>query len=286
MGSCATSRKSISIIGKTTLNIQFFITQKVKVLIRNNPFNNITFTDFNQQLISFINTLQNTSNVENDTIINFLKCFKLKELDEKMFIDIIKLSLNKLSLIIPKNNLFTVICYMLYFVLCRESNENKLERKKFLLNLFKNSNNQKASFSLSKISFLIMNILIFISFIFLYYCLGPAILEVHFNFNNENIKSIYIDKITCKSIKPNSFNKKIYSKIKEMNHNFDRIKFIETSLKYIFQPLKNYYDLNNSTSSLVEPKDNEIDEIIKRLDYFFVCENLLEVFLKMKIKEY
>ena len=188
MGSCATSRKSISIIGKTTLNIQFFITQKVKVLIRNNPFNNITFTDFNQQLISFINTIQNTSNIENDTIINFLKCFKLKELDEKMFIDIIKLSLNKLSLIIPKNNLFTVICYMLYFVLCRESNENKLERKKFLLNLFKNSNNKKAGFSLSKISFLIMNILIFISFIFLYYCLGPAILEIRFNFNNENIK--------------------------------------------------------------------------------------------------
>ena len=70
-----------------------------------------------------------------------------------------------------------------------------------------------------------------------------------------------------------------------MNHSFDRIKFIETSLKYIFQPFKNYYDLNNSTSSLVSPKDNEIDEIIKRLDYFFICDNLLEIFLKMKIKE-
>jgi hypothetical protein len=45
MGSCATSRKIIHIIEKKN-DIQIFVIRKIKDLIRNNPFMNISVDNF------------------------------------------------------------------------------------------------------------------------------------------------------------------------------------------------------------------------------------------------
>ena len=285
MGSCATSRKNIHIIEKKN-DIQIFIVRKIKDLIRNNPFMNVNVYNFQKTVISFIPSIQNEQNIENIDIKSFLKSFQLNDLQEKMFIDIIKLSLKKLLNIIEKKNLFDSICYILFYLLCKESEENKIERKKFLYYLLQTSKKDSKDYSSTKLSYLIMNILILLSFTLLYLFVGPAILEVNYGFNIQNIKSIYIDKVTCKDVNPKSFSQNIYMKLKEYNSEFNRKTFIIISLNYIFQPFKKYYDMNNSSLSLINAKTNEIDEIINRLDYFFNPNNLLDVLTKMKISEY
>jgi hypothetical protein len=285
MGSCATSRKNIHIIEKKN-DIQIFIIRKIKDLIRNNPFMNVNVYNFQKTVISFIPSIQNEQNIENIDIKSFLKSFQLNDLQEKMFIDIIKLSLKKLLNIIEKKNLFDSICYILFYLLCKESEENKIERKKFLYYLLQTSKKDSKDYSSTKLSYLIMHILILLSFALLYLFIGPGILEVNYGFTNENIKSIYIDKVACKDINPKAFSQNVYMKLKEYNSEFNRKTFIIISLNYIFQPFKKYYDMNNSSLSLINAKTNEIDEIINRLDYFFNPNNLLDVLTKMKISEY
>ena len=285
MGSCATSRKNIFIIEKKN-DIKIFVIRKIKSLIMNNPFMKINADNFQKIVISFIPSIEKEQNIENYDIKSFLKSFSLNELQEKMFIDVIKFSLKKLSNIIEKKNLFDSICYMLFYLLSKESEDNINERKKFLYYLLQTSKKDSKDYSSTKLSYLIMNILILLSFTLLYLFVGPAILEVNYGFNIQNIKSIYIDKVTCKDVNPKSFSQNIYMKLKEYNSEFNRQNFIIISLNYIFQPFKKYYDINNSSRSLINPKENEIDEIINRLDYFFNSNNLLDTLTKMKIAEY
>ena len=285
MGSCATSRKIIHIIEKKN-DIQIFVIRKIKDLIRNNPFMNISVDNFQQTVISFIPNIQNEQNIENYDIKSFLQSFQLNDLQEKMFSDVIKLSLKKLLNVIEKKNLFDSICYMLFYLLSKESEENKIERKKFLYYLLERTKKDSKDYSSTKLSYLIMNILILLSFTLLYLFIGPAILELNYGFNLQNIKSIYIDKVACKEINPKSFSQNIYMKLKEYNSKFNRKTFIIISLNYIFQPFKKYYDMNNSSLSLINAKANEIDEIVNRLDYFFNSNNLLDILTKMKITGY
>ena len=285
MGSCATSRKNIFIIEKKN-DIKIFVIRKIKSLIMNNPFMKINADNFQKIVISFIPSIEKEQNIENYDIKSFLKSFSLNELQEKMFIDVIKFSLKKLSNIIEKKNLFDSICYMLFYLLSKESEDNINERKKFLYYLLQTSKKDSKDYSSTKLSYLIMNILILLSFTLLYLFVGPAILEVNYGFNIQNIKSIYIDKVTCKDVNPKSFSQNIYMKLKEYNSEFNRKTFIMVSLNYIFQPFKKYYDMNNSSLSLINAKTNEIDEIINRLDYFFNSNNLLDILTKMKIAEY
>ena len=285
MGSCATSRKNIFIIEKKN-DIKIFVIRKIKSLIMNNPFMKINADNFQKIVISFIPSIEKEQNIENYDIKSFLKSFSLNELQEKMFIDVIKFSLKKLSNIIEKKNLFDSICYMLFYLLSKESEENKIERKKFLYYLLQTSKKDSKDYSSTKLSYLIMNILILLSFTLLYLFVGPAILEVNYGFNIQNIKSIYIDKVTCKDVNPKSFSQNIYMKLKEYNSKFNRKTFIIISLNYIFQPFKKYYDMDNSSLSLINAKANEIDEIVNRLDYFFNSNNLLDILTKMKITGY
>ena len=285
MGSCATSRKNIFIIEKKN-DIKIFVIRKIKSLIMNNPFMKINADNFQKIVISFIPSIEKEQNIENYDIKSFLKSFSLNELQEKMFIDVIKFSLKKLSNIIEKKNLFDSICYMLFYLLSKESEDNINERKKFLYYLLQTSKKDSKDYSSTKLSYLIMHILILLSFALLYLFIGPGILEVNYGFTNENIKSIYIDKVACKDINPKAFSQNVYMKLKEYNSEFNRQNFIIISLNYIFQPFKKYYDMNNSSLSLINAKTNEIDEIINRLDYFFNSNNLLDILTKMKIAEY
>ena len=239
-------------------------------------------------------------------IVHLLTHLSLKVIEEGIFRDIITISFSKLSLIFPKSKRFKLICKMIYFLFSKKNEELNKKRKKFLNKIlnysrisfndeFFNEQNEsmvknmvKASiYSTNKLTLIIINIILFMSYVALYYFITPTVFEVFFNFTEKKLQELIIEKKDVDDIKQRDIEEIVFHIIKMINPSFSRNLFLCHAIYNICCPLKKYI-LNHPTQKIFElDKDNHkyFDEFIQKIDEMFNHETVLELIYNNETKE-
>ena len=295
MGSCATSRKNIDIITVST-SINYIILIKIKENIKSNKFTEINLKTFKEKLnLSLPKRLSLTDDINYSKEIKFfINLFNFNRLELYIIYDILTISIKNLSKILPSTSVFQCSCYILYYFLSKQDQENIYNRKQFLLFLFelyinndilKNENYNKNVLT-TKFTFLVIFIIIDLSYILIYFFISKVFLLYTEKFTEEDINVLFIEKKCVKNINPKVFSTFIYGKIKDININFSRENILNIVSYYIFNPIKDKIDINYLNNDKIVLEEKNINDIIDRLDYFFNPDNMLEIIFKSKIKDY
>ena len=295
MGSCATSRKNIDIITIST-SINYIILIKIKENIKSNKFKEINLKTFKDKLnLSLPKRLSLTDDINYSKEIKFfINLFNFNKLELHIIFDILTISIKNLSKILPSTSVFQCSCYILYYFLSKQDQENIYNRKQFLLLLFelcindeilKNENYNKNVLT-TKFTFLVIFIIIDLSYILIYFFISKVFLLYTEKFTEEDINVLFIEKKCVKNINPKVFSTFIYGKIKDININFSGENILNIVSYYIFNPIKDKIDINYLNNDKIVLEEKNINDIIDRLDYFFNPDNMLEIIFKSKIKDY
>lgn len=248
---------------------------------------------------------KNQKNIEKK-IAHLLSHLSLKIIEEGILRDIITISHSKLSLIFPKSKKFKLISKMIYFFFSKKTEELNKKRKKLLNKIINYSritfedeyfveqnesmlkNMVKASiYSTKKLTLIIINIILFMSFITLYYFITPTIFEVFFNFTEKMLQELLVEKKEVEDIKQNDIEEIVFHIIKMINPSFSRNLFLCHSIYTVTSPLKNYI-LNHPTQKIFElDKNNKkyFDEFVQKMDELFNMETILELIYSNETKE-
>ena len=248
---------------------------------------------------------KNQKNIEKK-IAHLLSHLSLKIIEEGILRDIITLSHSKLSLIFPKSKKFKLISKMIYFFFSKKTEELNKKRKKLLNKIINYSritfedeyfveqnesmlkNMVKASiYSTKKLTLIIINIILFMSFLTLYYFITPTIFEVFFNFTEKMLQELLVEKKEVEDIKQKDIEEIVFHIIKMINPSFSRNLFLCHSIYTVTSPLKNYI-LNHPTQKIFElDKNNKkyFDEFVQKMDELFNLETILELIYSNETKE-
>ena len=239
MGACIASRGKMkkivlnSSLPKNTLNLHY----RIKTMLFSNHLLNISITNFKDNLTSAISS----SNILSEQINNFIKFLNLPKLQQQMLKNVLEISTVKLSLVFPEKFVLESCCYIIFYFLSKKNKENRDELNKFLYYLIKtcqqSSEGTSDEYKTGKLSFLILNLVIFLTFIMLFFFISYGILEAE-EFSHDKIEVIYIDKLPVKNVCPKSFSSYIFTQIKKYNPDFNREKLCIIAIQYIFDPLK------------------------------------------------
>ena len=125
MGSCATSRKNIDIITIST-SINYIILIKIKENIKSNKFKEINLKTFKDKLnLSLPKRLSLTDDINYSKEIKFfINLFNFNKLELHIIFDILTISIKNLSKILPSTSVFQCSCYILYYFLSKQNQEN------------------------------------------------------------------------------------------------------------------------------------------------------------------
>ena len=239
-------------------------------------------------------------------IAHLLSRLSLKIIEEGTLRDIIKISYSKLSIIFPKQKKFKIMCKILYFFLYKKNEELNKKRKKLINKIINYSqisfddeyfneqnesmvkNMVKASiYSTKKLTLIIINISLFLSYITLYYFITPTIFEIFFNFTEKKINELLVEKKEVDDIKQKDVEKIVFHILKLINPGFSRNLFMFHNLYNICCPLKKFI-LNHPTQTIFELDKNNhkyFDEFIQKIDDMFNLEYILELFYNNDTKE-
>ena len=201
-------------------------------------------------------------------ITYFLTHIQFSIIEEGALKDIMIMSSSKLSIIFPKQKIFKLICKMIFFLLSKKTIETNKKRKKFinkLLNYAKvslddeyyNEQNEsliknmvKASiYSTKKLTLIIINLLLFLSYFSIYFFIIPNIFQIFYNLDENKTKELLVDKLDIEMIQQKDIESIVSYIIKFINPNFSRNLFMIHSIYYICSPLKNYI-LNHPTQKI------------------------------------
>ena len=195
---------------------------------------------------------------------------------------------------------------MIYFFLCKKTNECNKKRKKFLNKIinyalisfddeYYNEQNEsmiknmvKASiYSTKKLTLIITNLLLFLSYFTIYFFVSPAVFEIFYNFNENKIKELLVDKSDVDNIKQSEVEQTVFNILKLINPNFSRNLFMAHSIYYVCCPLKKYI-LNHPTQKIFELDENNkyaFNEFLKKIDEIFALESIIELIYSNETKE-
>ncbi len=284
---------------KTTQLIDF--KNKIRVMYYKNSFRGLTLNNFR----TIIKDTKKDKNLDQKLSYLF-NHISLTLIEEGTLKDIITISFCKLSLIFPKSKKFKLICKMIYFLLCKKTNECNKKRKKFLNKIinyalisfddeYYNEQNEsmiknmmKASiYSTKKLTLIITNLLLFLSFFTIYFFVTPAVFEIFYNFNENKLKELLVDKSDVDNIKQNDVEQTVFHILKLINPNFSRNLFMAHGIYYICCPLKKYI-LNHPTQKIFELDENNkyaFNEFLKKIDDIFSLESIIELIYSSETKE-
>ena len=274
---------------------------RIRQIYYTNSFRQITFSDY----MKVVRESKAEKDIEKK-IVHLLSRLSLKILEEGILRDIITFSNSKLSLIFPKSKKFKLICKMIYFFFYKKNDEINKKRKKFLnkiINLSRISFNDdyfneqnesmvknmvKASiFSTNKLTLIIINIILCMSFISLYYFVTPTVFEVFFNFTEKKLEELLVEKKEVDDIKQKDIEEIVLHIMKMINPSFSRNLFLCHAIYNICCPLKKYI-INHPTQKIFElDKDNNkyFDEFVQKIDEMFNLETILEIMYSNEPKE-
>ena len=284
---------------KTTQLIDF--KNKIRVMYYKNSFRGLTLNNFK----TIIKDTKKDKNLDQKLSYLF-NHISLTLIEEGTLKDIITISFCKLSLIFPKSKKFKLICKMIYFLLCKKTNECNKKRKKFLNKIinyalisfddeYYNEQNEsmiknmmKASiYSTKKLTLIITNLLLFLSFFTIYFFVTPAVFEIFYNFNENKLKELLVDKSDVDNIKQNDVEQIVFHILKLINPNFSRNLFMAHGIYYVCCPLKKYI-LNHPTQKIFELDENNkyaFNEFLKKIDDIFSLESIIELIYSSETKE-
>ena len=274
---------------------------RIRQVYYNNSLRQIALSDY----MKIVREAKNQKELEKK-IVHLLTHLSLKVIEEGIFRDIITISFSKLSLIFPKSKRFKLICKMIYFLFSKKNEELNKKRKKFLNKIlnysrisfndeFFNEQNEsmvknmvKASiYSTNKLTLIIINIILFMSYVALYYFITPTVFEVFFNFTEKKLQELIIEKKDVDDIKQRDIEEIVFHIIKMINPSFSRNLFLCHAIYNICCPLKKYI-LNHPTQKIFElDKDNHkyFDEFVQKIDEMFNHETVLELIYNNETKE-
>lgn len=289
MGACITSRngmKKIILASAQQPKISVNVIHKIKYMLTQNPLIAFPISKYKDNLTVAI---ASSSEIEKQ-ISTFSESLNFSKLHENMFKDLLLLSTNKLSSIFPNKFLLESCSYIIFYFLYKKIPQAKSERKKFLFYLIKTCQDSSCTtedtFLSGKLSFLILNLIIYLSYILLYFFISYAFLEIEEEFTLEKFENLYIDKLPVKNINPKSFSQYTLNQIKKYNPYFSRENLCVLSIQYIFKPLKSLFSNSDKGCTEIILQHTDIENLIERLDYFFEPVNLLELMFTNKIKSY
>ena len=291
--------KSNLLLIKTTQLIDF--KNKIRLMYYNNSFRALTLNNFK--------TIIKDTKKEKllDKKLSYLfSHLSLTVIEEGALKDIITLSFFKLSLIFPRSKKFKLICKMIYFFLCKRTNECNKKRKKFINKIinyalisfddeYYNEQNEsmiknmvKASiYSTKKLTLIITNLLLFLSFLTLYFFVTPSVFEIFYNFNENKIKELLVDKVDIDNIKQSDIEQTVFNILRLINPDFSRNLFMTHAIYYVCCPLKKYI-LNHPTQKIFELDENNkfsFNEFLKKCDDIFSLESIMELIYSNETKE-
>ena len=284
---------------KTNQLIEF--KNRIKQIYYSNSLRGISISNF----LAVIRDTRKEKTLENKLSYLF-KHISLTLVEEGALKDIITISFCKLSLIFPKSKKFKLICKLIYFFISRRNNECNKKRKKFINKIinyalisfddeYYNEQNEsmlknmvKASiYSTKKLTLIITNILLFLSYFTLYFFITPVVFEIFFNFDDNKKKQLLVDKMDCDNIKQNDIEKTVIHILKLINPSFSRNLVMCHSLYYVCSPLKKYI-LNHPTQKIFELDDKNktsFNEFLQKMDDIFCLDTILEFIYTNDTKE-
>jgi hypothetical protein len=274
---------------------------RIRQIYYTNSLRQIALSDY----MKIVRESKTEKNIEKK-IVHLLSRLSLKILEEGILRDIITFSNSKLSLIFPKTKKFKLICKMIYFFFSKKNDEINKKRKKFLNKIINYSrisfnddyfneqnesmvkNMVKASiFSTNKLTLIIINIILCMSFIALYYFVTPTVFEIFFNFTEKKLEELLVEKKEVDDIKQKDIEEIVLHIMKMINPSFSRNLFLCHAIYNICCPLKKYI-INHPTQKIFElDKDNNkyFDEFMQKIDEMFNLETILEIMYSNEPKE-
>ena len=321
MGVCYVSKGPQQIVVNSKIN-------KTQAKNDNNSNSNLLLIK-TTQLIDFKNKIRqmhNTNSFKNITLNNFMKIIKdikkekvlekkleyvfnhisVSLIEEGTLKDVITISFSKLSIIFPKSKKFKLIWKVIYFFICKRTNECNKKRKKFINKIinyslisfddeYYNEQNEsmiknmvKASiYSTKKLTLIIINLLLFLSYLTLYVFITPAVFEIFYNINENKMKDLLVDKLDVDNIKQNDIEKIVFHILKLINPQFSRNLFMTHGIYYVCCPLKKFI-LNHPTQKIFEIDENNknsFNEFLKKIDDLFCIDTILELIYSNDTKE-
>jgi hypothetical protein len=293
------SLKSNLLLIKTTQLIDF--KNKIRQLYYNNSLRNIALNNF----MTIIKDTKKEKILEKKLSYLFSH-ISLSLIEEGALKDILTISFCKLSIIFPKSKKFKLIWKIIYFFICKRNYECNKKRKKFLNKIinyslisfddeYYNEQNEsmiknmvKASiYSTKKLTLIITNLLLFLSYFTLYFFITPAVFEIFYNFNENKLKELLVDKLDIDNIKQNEIESIVFHILKLINPEFSRNLFIVHSIYYVCCPLKKYI-LDHPTQKIFELDENNkssFNEFLKKMDDIFSLDTILELIYSNETKE-
>ena len=293
------SVKSNLLLIKTTQLIDF--KNKIRQLYYNNSFRGITLHNF----MTIIKDTKKEKILEKKLSYLFSH-ISLTLIEEGTLKDILTISFCKLSLIFPKSKKFKLIWKIIYFLISKRNNECNKKRKKFLNKIinyslisfddeYYNEQNEsmiknmvKASiYSTKKLTLIITHLLLFLSYFVLYFFITPAVFEIFYNFNENKLKELLVDKLDVDNIKQKDIEQIVFHILKLINPEFSRNLVMCHSIYYICCPLKKYI-LNHPTQKIFELDENNknaFNEFLKKIDDLFCVDTLVELIYSNDTKE-
>ena len=274
---------------------------KIRQIYYTNSLRQIELSNY----MKVVKESKNQKNIEKK-IAHLLSHLSLKIIEEGILRDIITLSHSKLSLIFPKSKKFKLICKMIYFFFYQNNEEINRKRKKLLNKIINYSrisfddeyfieqnesmvkNMVKESiYSTKKLTLIIINIILFMSFIVLYYFITPTVFEIFFNFTEKKLQELLVEKKVVDDIKQNDIEEISFHIIKMINPSFSKNLFMCHAIYYVCCPLKKYI-VNHPTQKIFElDKNNKkyFDEFVQKMDDMFNPEIILDLIYSNETKE-
>jgi len=274
---------------------------KIRQIYYTNSLRQIELSNY----MKVVKESKNQKNIEKK-IAHLLSHLSLKIIEEGILRDIITLSHSKLSLIFPKSKKFKLICKMIYFFFYQNNEEINRKRKKLLNKIINYSrisfddeyfieqnesmvkNMVKESiYSTKKLTLIIINIILFMSFIVLYYFITPTVFEIFFNFTEKKLQELLVEKKVVDDIKQNDIEEISFHIIKMINPSFSKNLFMCHAIYYVCCPLKKYI-VNHPTQKIFElDKNNKkyFDEFVQKIDDMFNPETILDLIFSNETKE-
>jgi len=274
---------------------------KIRHTYYTNSFRQIELSNY----MKIVKESKNEKNIEKK-IAHLLSHLSLKIIEEGILRDIITLSYSKLSLIFPKSKKFKLICKMIYFFLYKNNEEINKKRKKLLNKIINYSrisfddeyfieqnesmvkNMVKQSiYSTKKLTLIIINVILLMSFIALYYLITPTVFEIFFNFTEKKLQELLVEKKEIDDIKQKDIEEICFHIIKMINPSFSKNLFMCHAIYYVCCPLKKYI-INHPTQKIFElDKNNKkyFDEFVQKMDDMFNPEIILDLIYSNETKE-
>jgi hypothetical protein len=265
-----------------TFNIQNDIKSKFITVYRNNPFYTMSLS----KLISLTENFEKNSKSMHDYILSL---DNIDNITKAMIKEVYDTASSKLQFVFPKESYEkTVLFFIILFMAKPIREEIKKEKKKLILILLDNTrdNKDKSKFLSGKFSFLITNLINFISNLLIYCLLSIVILQTFDKFNYSEIEKLLVNKIIVKNISPDNIKEYYEKKFEKINPKLkSSMPIIDCCLPYIFEPIKDLVQGQEDVESVVI-SELEIEDIVSRIMFLHDPYNFIDIFLTLKIKDY